>query len=109
MDLSDLWPKTAHEGAARFDDRFHPLFQTGRLGHRAFEITGVVPDRGKTREHIFRCRQLRFGVCNHGTQRAQQFPCMVVDGGVALLRLRRRGWQRVLFCFSILLTGNSAV
>ena len=31
-------------------------------GHRAFQVFGVVPDRGKTLEHLFRCRQLRFGV-----------------------------------------------
>ena len=97
MELSDLWLKAAHEGAARFDDRFHPLFQPGHLGHRAFEIIGVVPDRGKTLERLFRCRQLRFGVYDHGTQRVQKFTCLVVDGGVALLRPRRCRWQRAPF------------
>jgi hypothetical protein len=62
VELSDLWLKAAHEGAARFDNGFHPFFQPGHFGHGTFQVFGVVPDRSKTLEYPFRCRQLGFGI-----------------------------------------------
>ena len=70
--MTDFWLKTAHEGAAGFDNRFHPFFEACHLGHRAFQVIRIVADDGKGVEQFFRLSQLRLGTCDHIAQFFQQ-------------------------------------